>query len=259
MMWEKKASDDSRMRLNRFLAQCGIGARRKCDELIASGHIYCNGVRVTEMGTRIDPAIDRIEYRGKVVKRIGVKEYWAWYKPRGVVVTANDPQERPTIYTELDKSGRDLRHLRYVGRLDFQSEGLLLLTNDGELIHALTHPRFKIKKTYQVKVERRLTADEITQLLRGVSSEGQLLRAGAVRLMTPPDADRIQYWYEIDLYEGKNRQLRRMFETLQVLVGRLRRVQFASVKIGTLKSGELRPLNPREISALKHSGYPDKK
>ena len=244
------------VRLNRYLAQCGIGSRRKCDELIASGHIYCNGTRVTEMGSKVNPDSDRIEYRGRVVKRIAALEYWAWYKPREVMVTARDPQGRPTVYTELEKTGREVRHLRYMGRLDYQSEGLLLLTNDGDLIHALTHPRYHIKKTYQVKLERRLTSDEISQLMEGVSSEGQLLRAGAVRQLSIPETKRVQYWYEIDLYEGKNRQLRRMFETLRILVGRLRRVRFASIKLGNLAPGELRPLLPNEIAALKRTGYP---
>lgn len=244
------------VRLNRFLAQCGIGSRRKCDDLIATGHILLNGIKVTEMGVRINPEKDRVEYRGKAVKHISAKEYWAWFKPREVMVTGHDPQGRATVYSELEKTGREVRHLRYMGRLDYQSEGLLLLTNDGDLIHALTHPRFHIKKTYQVKLERRLTSEEIRQLLEGVTSEGQVLRAGAVRLLSLPDKGRVQYWYEIDLYEGKNRQLRRMFEVLRILVGRLRRTRFASVKLGTMTPGELRPLLPPEIAALKRMGYP---
>ena len=247
--------EPSEIRLNRFLSQCGVGSRRKCDELIASGHLYCNGTRVTELGTKINPERDLIEYRGKIVRRIDVKEYWAWYKPREVMVTASDPQGRPTVYTELEKTGRDVSHLRYVGRLDFQSEGLLLLTNDGDMIHSLTHPRFKIKKTYHVKVDRQMSPEEVARLLDGINSEGQLLRAGAVHRLSVPEKGRSQYWYEIDLYEGKNRQLRRMFEALQVRVGRLRRIQFAAVKLGSLKPGELRPLQPREIAALKHTGY----
>jgi 23S rRNA pseudouridine2605 synthase len=129
------------------------------------------------------------------------------------------------------------------------------LTNDGDLVHALTHPRFHIKKVYQVKVGRRLTSEEITALQEGVYSNGQLLRAGAVRELSTPESSRKQFWYEIDLFEGKNRQLRRMFETLGVLVGRIRRVQFGSVKLGPLRPAEIRPLSEREISALRNSGF----
>ncbi len=171
------------------------------------------------------------------------------------MVTASDPEGRTTVYDALSANGRDVRHLRHVGRLDYQSEGLLLLTNDGELIHALTHPRFHIKKVYHVKVERRLAAEEITMLLDGVVSEGQRLHAGSVRQLSVPEADRKQYWYELELFEGKNRQLRRMFEALSILVGRIRRVQFGSVKLGNLLPGEVRPLTEKEIAALRNTGY----
>jgi 23S rRNA pseudouridine2605 synthase len=243
------------IRLNKFLAQCGIGSRRKCDEFIAAGHVYRNGKRVTELGLRIDPDQDRIEYRGKEVKRIQLLEYFAYYKPREVLVTAEDPQGRPTLYTALRKSWKDVRHLRYVGRLDYQSEGLLLLTSDGALIHALTHPRFHVKKVYHVKVERRLTENERARLCTGVTSEETLLKAGSVHELSLPEKGRKQYWYEIVLFEGKNRQIRRMFEVLNVLVGRIRRVQFGSVKMGPLQPGEVRPLTPREIGGLRNTGY----
>lgn len=243
------------MRLNRFLAQCGVGSRRKCDELIATGHIYCNGERVVALGVKVDPVKDRIEYHGKQVKRVHALEYIAYYKPREVVVTADDPEERRTVYQYIKEKWRDCDHLRYIGRLDYQSEGLLLFTNDGDLIHALTHPRFKIKKVYQVKAERQLTQEEISRLLAGVTSDDQLLRAGAVRSLSVPEPGRVQFWYEIDLFEGKNRQIRRMFAVLDILVGRLRRVQFGSVKLEGLGVGEVRPLTPKEVAALRNSGF----
>lgn len=242
------------IRLNRFLAQCGIGSRRTCDDLIASGHVSCNGRPVRTLGMKIDPAIDRIEYRGKTVRKLVVLEYLAYFKPREVMVTARDPQERLTIYEAVEKSWRNIDHLRYVGRLDFQSEGLLILTNDGNLIHALTHPRYKIKKCYHVKVARRLHDMERERLLDGVVSEGQRLTAGAIRELSVPGEGRKQFWYEIDLYEGKNRQIRRMFEALDLRVGRLRRVQFGAVRLGGLAPGELRPLSEREVSGLRAAG-----
>lgn len=256
MMHEKSPDvSDGKIRLNRFLAQCGLGSRRSCDELISSGHIYCNGVAVVEMGLRIDPATDRIEYHGKQIKVLRGLEYAAYYKPREVMVTAEDPQGRTTVYEAIGAGGRDVKHLRYVGRLDYQSEGLLLLTNDGDLLHALTHPRFHVKKVYHVKAERQLTLAERTALTDGVESEEQVLRAGAVRQLSLPEEDRRQFWYEIDLYEGRNRQIRRMFEALQIQVGRLRRVQYGGVKLGILQPGEIRPLSEKEIASLKNTGF----
>ena len=257
---------NSLIRLNRYLAQCGLGARRKCDELIAAGHIFVNGEKVTGLGTKVDPEKDAIEYRGKRVKPVRKLEYLAYFKPRGVMVTRNDPEKRETVYDALRKAGIDADHLNYVGRLDYASEGLLLLTNDGDLVHALTHPRFHIKKVYRVRLGKPLRDEDRNRLIQGVVSEGQVLHAGNVRVYSQAEsrdravrgADREtgeQYWYEVDLYEGKNRQIRRMFEELGYDIRRLRRVQFGSVKIGELNAGECRKLTEREIAGLKASGY----
>jgi len=251
--------DQSETRLNKFLAQCGLGSRRKADELIKSGNVFVNGVRITELGQKINPEEDKVEYHGNIVKPFRALQYLAYYKPRNVMVTKNDPEKRETIYDALRRAGHEVDYLNYIGRLDFGSEGLLLLTNDGELIHALTHPRFHIKKVYMVKLDRQLEQSEIKRLLDGVESEGQMLHAGAVREITVSSPERVQYWYEIDLYEGKNRQIRRMFEALGILVGRLRRIQFGSVKLGEMQSGEIRRLTEREIASLKNTGYKQKK
>ncbi len=248
-------SDQEPVRLNKFLAQCGLGSRRKADELIESGKIYVNGNRVTGLGSRIIPGKDKVEYRGKEVKRFHLLEYFAYYKPRNVMVTRMDPQGRETIYDALKNKGFDIEHLNYVGRLDFASEGLLLLTNDGDLIHALTHPRFQIKKVYRVKIDRPLDNQDRQKLIDGIESKGQVLHAREVREISEVTEQRKQFWYELDLYEGKNRQIRRMFEALGILIGRLRRIQFGSVKLGEMKPGEIRPLSEREISSLKNSGY----
>jgi 23S rRNA pseudouridine2605 synthase len=250
-----KPDTGAAVRLNRFLAQCGLGSRRACDDIITAGHIYCNGKRVEAPGLQVHPDTDCIEYMGKIVRQLHALEYFAYYKPREVMVTANDPEGRVTIYDALRDNGRNIDHLRYTGRLDYQSEGLLLLTNDGDIIHALTHPRFHIKKVYYVKVERCLADTEIAALLDGVESEGQRLKAGSVKQLSLPDADRKQFWYEIELFEGKNRQIRRMFETISVLVGRIRRVRFGSVVLGNLTPGELRPLTEKEIASLKNTGF----
>jgi pseudouridine synthase len=250
-----ETNENEEIRLNKYLAASGLGARRKCDELITGGHIFVNGDKVTQLGSKINPDTDVIEYHGKKIVPVKKLEYIAFNKPRGVVVTKLDPEGRSTVYDSLKHSGHNFDHLNYVGRLDFNSEGLLLLTNDGEMIHALTHPRYKIKKVYHVKIDRKLESEEIESLLEGVESEGQLLKAGAVSEISEYEPDRKQFWYEIVLYEGKNRQIRRMLEALGVLIGKLRRVQFASVKLGTLESFQYRHLTDKEIAALKSAGY----
>jgi len=245
-------NDKGQMRINKYLAQCGLGARRKCDELVESGHIFVNGKKITELGAKVDPDADKVEYKGKLLRPVRKLEYYAYCKPRGVMVTNSDPEGRPTIYEELRRSGLDADLLKYVGRLDYLSEGLLLLTNDGGLIHALTHPRFQIKKIYIVRTERPLGAGEIAKLRDGIESEGQLLRAASVSQV---DVKQNQHWYEIALLEGKNRQIRRMLESIGHEVRRLRRTAFGSVKLGEMKAGEYRKLTERELGGLKNAGY----
>jgi pseudouridine synthase len=243
------------IRLNRYLAQAGLASRRECDTLIASGKIRVNGHRVETLGTKIDPARDRVEFAGAVVKEIQRLTYIAYHKSRGTIVTARDPQARETVYDALRKQGFEADHLRYVGRLDRNSEGLLLLTNDGELIHALTHPRFDIKKVYQVTINRPLSREDAVRMVeQGIESEGQVLRAGAIK--TLPDVNAGEFRYEIDLYEGKNRQIRRMMESCNYEVIRLKRTQFANVTLRDLKRGAYRFLEEREIRGLKNKGFP---
>jgi len=196
---------------------------------------------------------DRVEYKGQTLEPVRKLEYFAYYKPAGVMVTRNDPEGRPTIYDDLRERGFEAGHLNYTGRLDCNSEGLLLLTNDGSLIHALTHPRYKIKKIYKVLLDRALEEADIAQMIRGIESEEQLLHAGEVRKL----ADTV-FGYEIDLYEGKNRQIRRMFDSLGYKIMKLIRVHFASVKLGELPPGAIRPLTEREVAALKRAGFPEK-
>lgn len=243
------------IRLNRFLAQCGLGARRQCDGLIRAGLIYVNGKKVTELGVKINPQSDLVSHQGKPLKKAGKLEYIAYHKSRGSVVTASDPQGRETIYDALKKQGHSFDHLKYVGRLDRNSEGLLLLTNDGDLVHALTHPRFQIKKVYHVKSDKALLEEHANQMVfDGVMSDGLLLRAAAIsRLTTPEHAH--EYWYCIDLFEGRNRQIRRMFEACGYEVLRLKRVQYSVIKLHGIKRGDCRQLSEREIKALKSKGY----
>jgi len=244
------------VRLNRYLAQCGLGSRRAVERLIVAGHVYVNGQKVRSLGTVVNPGTDTVEYRGQKLVAVRPLEHYAYHKPPGPVVTRFDPHEDRTIYTELQSStGRDMGHLKYVGRLDRESEGLLLLTSDGSLVHALTHPRFHVKKVYLAWVSRAITADETQRLEQdGVESEGQVLRAGSIRSARGPAGEN-GIWYEVVLFEGKKRQVRRMFEALGVSVRRLVRTQFGSVRLGDLAPGAIRPLTERELAGLRNTGY----
>lgn len=242
------------IRLNRYLAQCGVASRRECDSYIAAGKVKVNGKKVTELGTRINPEKDEVSYSGKKVRPVSRKIYIAYHKSRGSLVTVKDPQGRKTIYDDLRKGGLSADTLKYVGRLDRNSEGLLLLTNDGDLVHALTHPRFHIKKVYEVRIDKPLQEVHADQMLSaGVESNGQILHAGALR--TSRNNSRSGFWYEIDLYEGKNRQIRRMFEELGYTVLRLKRTQFSVVTLRDLKRGAFRYLQEREVKGLKNKGF----
>jgi 23S rRNA pseudouridine2605 synthase len=244
---------ESMVRLNKYLASCNLGSRRSCDSLIGSGRIYVNGTKVQELGTKVTIGKDRVEYLGKTLEPVMSLRYIAFHKPQGIIVTKSDPEGRATVFDALREAGCDAGGLNYVGQLDVASEGLLLLTNDGSLIHALTHPRYHIKKVYDVQLDRKLSpGDAETMTGPGIESEGQVLRAGAV-LETGTDG---RFWYRVDIYKGKKRQIRRMFEAFGCAVLRLRRVQFASIKIGDLAPGAFRELTGREVAALCAAGFP---
>lgn len=240
------------IRINKYLAQCGVGSRRECDKKIAVGHISVNGKVITELGIKIDPDNDEVCFDGESVKLVNKKYYIAYHKRPGIVVTKSDPEKRTTVYDALKKEGFDASLLNYIGRLDMYSEGLLLFTNDGELIHALTHPKFHIKKVYRLKTDKKLSAEHLKVMVEdGVMDEGQLLHAGAIRYKEDLKGN----WVEIDLYEGKNRQIRRMFNALGYNILKLKRIQFGGVKLRDLPAGRYRDLEEREIKNLKSKGF----
>lgn len=241
------------IRLNKYLASCGLGSRRECDALIAKGGVTVNGAPV-EMGQRINPAVDEVAYKGEVLVPTRGKEYYLYHKPRGVIVSVRDPHNPVTIYDDLREKGFDATHLKYVGRLDKESEGLLLLTNDGDLVHAVTHPRFHIKKTYEVGVERKLKDEYTIQMVEeGVESEGQILHAGSVYYRGKGEDN--LHWYKVELYEGKNRQIRRLFGAFKHTVIRLIRTQFANIKIDDTPYGAFAELTERQVKGLLAKGY----
>lgn len=221
------------VRLNKYLADCGIASRRKADQLIAEGKVVINGKKVYELGSRVDPSVDKILVDGHPVKPTANKVYIMFHKPRNVVTTMEDPEGRPTI---ADYFSRLPVRVFPVGRLDWDTEGLLLLTNDGDFAQRITHPSEEVPKTYLVKVDGHPSDDALMRLRRGVSIIGGRVQALHVERIRR-GADKYD-WIKIVVGEGKNRQVRRMFEKIGFDVLKLQRVAIGRLRIGTLERGE---------------------
>jgi 23S rRNA pseudouridine2605 synthase len=233
-------------RLNKVLAHAGIGSRRHCEDLITAGRVSVDGEVVRELGTRVDPARQRVCVDGQPI-RAERPAYWLVHKPRGYLASSHDPAGRPLV---LDLVPQISQRIYTVGRLDEASEGLILLTNDGDLAHRLMHPRFGVEKTYLVQVAGSPTAEDLQQLLQGVwLSEGRV-RARKVKRLKRQGAST---WLRIVLSEGKNREIRRMLARLGHKVLRLRRIALGPVELGELPLGKARRLRPQEIEALRQA------
>jgi 23S rRNA pseudouridine2605 synthase len=233
------------VRLQRFLARCGLGSRRSAEALITSGRVRVNGRTVTELGTRVLPDEDRVEVDGAQV--VPEDELWiALHKQRGSVTTRDDPRGRRTVYDALPERFSSLFH---VGRLDRQSEGLLLLTNDGATAHRLTHPSYGVRRVYNVRTERVLSDDEFERLCDGVVLEDGLARPLAVARLA---ADRGSGGrVRIALAEGRNREVRRMLESLGHRAVRLRRVRYGPIGHEGHKPGAWLRLSAGGVDALR--------
>ncbi|PWU08950.1 MAG: hypothetical protein C5B50_28550 [Verrucomicrobia bacterium] len=231
------------IRLQKFLADAGIASRRAGEQMILAGRVAVNGQIVHQLGAKVDPLHDDVAVDGSHVKA-RKKIYVAINKPRGLVCSRNDELARPTIYELLPK---EWRHLHSVGRLDFNSEGLLFLTNDGELSLRLTHPRYGVRKKYVATVEGRIESESLGRLTAGVWHDGEKLKAERVRLIS---AGHSQSVVELELAEGKYREVRRMFEAMGRTVKHLQRVQIGKIKLGELRPGKWRTLTETEIKSL---------
>jgi len=231
------------VRLQKFLADAGVASRRAGEGLIQAGRVAVNGQVVVELGTRIEPAHDRVAVDGKPV-RIRRRLYVALNKPRGLVCSRRDEYERPTIYGLLPG---EWGHLHSVGRLDYNSEGLIFLTNDGEFSLRLTHPRYGVRKKYLATVEGRVTEEMLAQFTQGLWYQGEKLKAEQARLVS---ANQTQSVVELELAQGKNREVRRLFESQHLTVKRLQRVQIGRIKLGELPLGKWRTLTESEIKSL---------
>src|SRR6266496_5384762 len=235
-------------RLQKIIAAAGIASRRKAEQLIASGAFSVNGQIVTELGSKADPERDHIRVNGKLLHGAEKSIYLLMNKPKGYVTTVSDPEGRPTVMNLL----RGIRTRVYpVGRLDYASEGLLLLTNDGELAHALMKAASHVSKTYVVKVAGTPEADGLAKIRRGLSipsERGQRIRTAPAKVRLIRESE--NPWYELTLTEGRNRQIRRMFEEIGHHVEKIKRVRYGPLALD-VPPGEFRRLTIGEIGKLK--------
>ncbi len=235
------------MRLQRYLAQAGVASRRKAEELIAAGSVRVNGTTVRTLGTVVDPLVDRVEYGGHVIVAAAEHTYYVLHKPFGVVTTMADPQGRRTVADVLLSHGVTQRVVP-VGRLDYDTAGVLLLTDDGDLAHVLTHPRFGVEKTYRATVRGRLEPEAIAALTAGMKLDDGRAAPAVLHVVA---VRRMRSTVDVTIHEGRNRQVRRMFERLDHPVLELVRLRFGPLALGALAPGELRPASEREVRELR--------
>jgi 23S rRNA pseudouridine2605 synthase len=235
-------------RLQKIIAAAGIASRRKAEELITAGRVQVNGTVVTELGTKADSDTDHIRVNGKLLHGAERRVYLLLNKPKGYVTTVSDPEKRPTVM-DLVKGVKD--RVYPVGRLDYASEGLLLMTNDGELAHRLMKAASHVAKTYVVKVAGTPKEEAIAKLRAGVSiatDDGKRVRTGPAAVRVVKEA--ANPWYEITLIEGRNRQIRRMFEAVGHHVEKIKRVKYGPLSLD-VPPGEFRSLTLKEVERLK--------
>ena len=231
------------VRLQKFLADAGVASRRASEQIIREGRVLVNGRPTTELGTKVDPVHDEVLVDGRSL-RVRRKIYVALHKPAGYICTRRDPESRKIISELLPA---EWSNLFPVGRLDCASEGLIFLTNDGDFCLKLTHPRYGIRKTYRVTIAGRVDGELTGQLVKGVVHEGEKLQAEKARALASNNSTTLM---EIELAEGKYRELRRMFEVLGRQVIKLQRIQIGPIKLGELREGRWRTLTAAEIKSL---------
>lgn len=235
------------IRLNKYLARCGVASRRACDELISQGRVKVNGKVVKELGVVVDENSDRVEFDGKLMDS-SKKENFIYVllnKPQEVISTADDEFNRETVVDLIAAPQR----IYPVGRLDFQTTGVLLLTNDGELTNRLIHPRYKVTKVYHALIDRKIKPVDLYHLRNGVELDGKKTLPCKIEEMRIVDN---QSFLKIELREGRNRQIRRMFEAVGYQVEELDRVAFGGLTYGGLHRGEWRYLRPAEVQQLQN-------
>ncbi len=235
------------IRLQKFLSERGVASRREAERLILAGEIRVNGVVVRELGTQVDPSIDVVSYLGRPLPLEQKLLYYLLHKPKNIIVTRKDPQKRRTVYQLIPNLHPSVHA---VGRLDYDSEGLLLLTNDGELTYQLTHPSFEIKKVYRVQLNDLPQAQRIKELEKGIFLGEEKTAPARIELLTLERRAK-EIWLSVEIHEGKKRQVRRMFEGVGCKVLRLIRVKFGGIELGDLPVGKWRELERKEVLKLR--------
>jgi len=225
-----------------------VASRRASEQLILAGRVSVNGTRIDELGTRVDPDQDRVSVDGKPVQ-VASARWLMLNKPMGYITTASDPQGRPKVVDLLPPGSESLRH---VGRLDFATEGLLILTNQGDVAERLLHPRYQVEREYRVWVAEKPAPATLSRLTTGVELEDGLARATRISLEGRPDRDGVPM--RLVVTEGRNREVRRLLEAVGHPVRRLRRVRFGPVRLGSLARGQWRELTDEEVRALEAPG-----
>ena len=244
---------DNKVRLQKYLSECGVASRRKAEDLILAGKVKVNG-KPASIGDKIDPARDTVVIAGKKIKKTNKKNtYIMLHKPRGFITTLSDEMGRKCVAQLIEDVGT---RVYPVGRLDRDSEGLLLLTDDGEFANALTHPTRHVPKSYRVTIRPTITEEQITALTTGIEIDGRMTLPSEVRVLEKKEGRVV---LEIIIYEGRNRQIRKMCDSLGLEVARLKRTQIGSVKLGMLKQGDWRNLTEEEVHKLMVASSIDRK
>lgn len=242
----RRSTTPTPTRLNKFLAECGVASRRKADQLIEEGHVQVNGKTVYELGVRIEATTDRVTVDGKPVRPAVQKIYLAFYKPENVLTTMEDPEGRPTVADFMEQLPV---RVFPVGRLDWDTEGLLLLTNDGEFSQKVMHPREEIPKTYLAKLDGKPTVAQLQKLMNGVTIPGGKVKAWHVERAKIGDSKQYD-WIKIVIGEGKNRQVRHMFNKIGFDVKKLKRVAIGQLTLGPLQKGEYAFLDQGSLARI---------
>jgi 23S rRNA pseudouridine2605 synthase len=244
----------TQVRLNKALSEAGITSRRKADRLIEQGLVLVNGKKVFELGVRVNPETDKIVVDGSPVTFAHKKFYIMFHKPKGVLTTLSDPEGRPTV---ADYFAKFPVRIFPVGRLDWESEGLLLLTNDGDFSNRVMHPRQEITKTYWVKVNGQPEKHDIDKLLAGVTTVTGKVRARHIEKLKRPDGSDQYDWYKVVISEGKNRQIRNMFAKIDMDVLKLQRVAIGRLKLGSLPRGEWTEISESQLKRIYTPDLPE--
>jgi 23S rRNA pseudouridine2605 synthase len=234
------------IRLQKYMADCGIASRRKCEEIILNGEVLVNGKIVTELGTKVTPGKDKVEYKGKIIEDSGKKVYILLNKPIGYVTTVKDQFNRDSVLDLVKIKERVVP----VGRLDMYTSGALILTNDGEFVNIVTHPKHEIEKTYTVTVIGIVNKDDVAKLEKGVVIDDSYTTKPAKVKILRTDEEKNQSRLEIKIHEGKNRQVRKMCEAINKKVIALHRSKIGNIGVKDLKLGTWRFLKDYEIKSI---------